>query len=202
LNHLLLCTIALTAMTVSAVALYCFIVNYCRCSCSFFYCCFEIILQERESRRQKFLQDMAAGRLESRLLRYMPAMTTDVVSVDEATTICSSQQPDADIDITSLSSAERRAMLLSRIHSRRFRELVLWWYFIAMAVYILLTCLMITVSVSRSTVYTEHALQRAQVSFLMNQDSLTWLLAASGWSWTVVDRHKSYSLSVKSVIHR
>jgi len=106
--------------TVLAIALYYFIVNYCRCSC-----CFEIILQERESRRQKFLQDMVAGRLESRLLRYMPAMTTDVVSVDEATTVCSSLQPDADVDIASLSSAERRAMLLSRIHSRRFRELVL-----------------------------------------------------------------------------
>jgi len=76
--------------------------------------CFKIILQDRESRRQKFLQDVMDGRIESRVLRYMPAMTTDAVNSDLTTTVCSEQ--------TGVDAATKRAMLLSRIHSRRFRE--------------------------------------------------------------------------------
>jgi len=84
--------------------------------------CFKIILQERENRRQKFLQDMMAGRIESRVLRYMPAMTTDAVQSDPSTAECSMQQPAAGVTGMNLSSATKRAVLLSRIHSRRFRE--------------------------------------------------------------------------------
>ena len=86
----------------------------------------KIILQERETRRQKFLQDMEAGRIESRVLRYMPATTADVVKSDTLSMAdCGMQQPAADaadVAYISLSSATKRAMLLSRIHSRRFRE--------------------------------------------------------------------------------
>jgi len=85
----------------------------------------KVILQEREIRRQKFLQDMMAGRIESRMMRYMPVRTTDAVKSDLFTADCSVQQPGADATGMNLSSAAKRAMLLSRIHSRRFREWVL-----------------------------------------------------------------------------
>jgi len=83
--------------------------------------CFKIILQDRESRRQKFLQDVMDGRIESQVLRYMPAMTTDAVSSDLTTTVCG-EQTGVDAASMNLSSATKRATLLSRIHSRRFRE--------------------------------------------------------------------------------
>jgi len=51
----------------------------------------------------------------------MPAMTPDAVNSDLTTTVCSEQSA-ADAVSMNLSSATKRAMLLSRIHSRRFRE--------------------------------------------------------------------------------
>ena len=106
---------------VSSISLTVYIFSCCSC--------FKIILQERENRRQKFLQDMMAGRIESRVLRYMPEMTTDAVQSDPSTAECSVQQPAADVTGVNLSSATKRAMLLSRIHSRRFRE----WVFVLFA---------------------------------------------------------------------
>lgn len=87
-----------------------------------FACVFvQIIMQERESRRQKFLQDMMVGRIESRVLRYMPAVTADAVNSDLSAADCT-EQPAADAVNMHSSSSTERALLLSRIHSRRFRE--------------------------------------------------------------------------------
>jgi len=61
------------------------------------------------------------GRVEKQMLHYMPAVTADAVNHDLLTADLS-QQPAADADDINLSSATKRAMLLSRIHSRRFRE--------------------------------------------------------------------------------
>jgi len=64
------------------------------------------------------------GRIESRVLRYMPAMTADKSDLSPV----HSEQPAAaaaaadDDDVASASSATKQAMLLSLIHSRRFRE--------------------------------------------------------------------------------
>jgi len=96
--------------------------TYCGHYCLYVY--FKIILQEREIRRQKFLQDIMVGRIEERVLRYMPVMTTEVVNSDLSTAACSEQSA-ADAANGNSSSATKRAMLLSRIHSRRFREWVL-----------------------------------------------------------------------------
>jgi len=99
---------------------------------SIFLCmCLKVILQERESRRQKFLQDVMNGHIESHMLRYMPALKTDyddgAVNSDPSTAVSSEQSAaDAAVDAVdlNLSSAAKRAMLLARIHSRRFREWV------------------------------------------------------------------------------
>jgi len=62
---------------------------------------------------------MMAGRIESRMQHYMPATMTDAVMGDLASADGSMQHPADDVI---LSSATKRAMLLSRIHSRCFRE--------------------------------------------------------------------------------
>jgi len=104
------------------------------CTLSTYLCmcvCCKVILQERESRRQKFLRDVMDGRFESRVVRYMPAVTADdddAVNDGLSAAVCTVQPAAAAVDDAvgvNLSSAARRAMLLSRIHSRRFRELVL-----------------------------------------------------------------------------
>lgn len=60
---------------------------------------------------------MALGRIESQELCYMPAaMTADAVTAD-----CN-EQPQTGIANTDSSAAVKQAMLLSQIHSRRFRE--------------------------------------------------------------------------------
>lgn len=75
----------------------------------------QIILQERESRRQKFLQDMMLGNFTSGITRYLPP----------AWLVESTSKPvdGENVDVLDRgSAAEKKALLLSKIHSRRFRE--------------------------------------------------------------------------------
>jgi len=75
----------------------------------------QIILGERESRRQKFLQDMMQGNFNSGLSRYMPPTWLVSATDGPADEACSDNR-------LSEAEAEKKALLLSKIHSRRFRE--------------------------------------------------------------------------------
>ena len=78
---------------------------------------FQIILQERESRRQKFLQDMMAGNFSSGFSRYLPPAWLASTGSGVADEVTSGEGVGLDE-----SGVEKKAMVLSKIHSRRFRE--------------------------------------------------------------------------------
>jgi len=65
---------------------------------------------------------LTAGHIESRVQRYMPAVMTDAATDDLSAAVGSMPQTADDATSLNLSSATKRAVLLSRIHSRRFRE--------------------------------------------------------------------------------
>jgi len=60
---------------------------------------------------------MMVGHFESRVQRFMPASTVAGANTDVSTTVCCGDSADVN-----LASAVKRATLLSRIHSRHFRE--------------------------------------------------------------------------------